>query len=155
MNKSYNFEIEAYLERLDSALGQMLIILLVLVDLTMLVFLMLDPKIEQMPEFYLIFGLFATAVYLAELIIRILLQRLFTIFYSLKIWKCHRYACRLLDVFFRFRRPCIKGWDEIKDPYRVEKNAGFVKTLKLARMARLKRLVVAARRRHMSILWKL
>ena len=149
MNKSYNFEIESYLERLDSALGQMLIILLVLIDLTILVFLILDPKIEQqMPEFYLIFGLFATAVYLAELIIRIFAsKRLFTI--SLFFKNPGNVIDTLvvfLDVFFAFADLASKVGMKLKFLIELEKNAGFVKTLKLARMARLKRLVVAAQK---------
>lgn len=147
MKKSYNFQIEALLSDMDSAAGQIAVITLVVVDLTLLGMSFQDPSMGTL-TWFLFFGWFATAVYLAELIIRIFAShRLFTISLFFKD------VGNIIDAFVVFLDVALSVVElamkvglplGIVADFATQKS--YVKPLKLVRMTRLKRLVVAAQK---------
>ena len=147
MRKSYNFQIEELIAKLDSATGQVLVISLVVVDLALLS-ISLVMGVFETAAWYIVFGLSATGFYLWELVVRIYASyRLYSvwIFFS-DVGNVIDTLVVFLDVFLSLvdlvsvLGLTIAGFDEIG------KNAKVVRLLKLVRMARLKRLVVAAQK---------
>ena len=147
MKKSYNFQIEALLSDMDSAAGQVAIIALVLVDLSLLGISLINPSIGELLWFD-IFGWFAMAVYLADLIIRIFAShRLFTISLFFKDFGNMVDAVVVfIDVVLSVVEFAAKYGVPLGSVTELASNKDFVKPLKLVRMTRLKRLVVAAQK---------